>query len=131
MNWQSDNFSGDDDQRSWYDGAADATGVWPAVDVRRGLHLDDSSRAIDAYDDGWVKRAGDDESNDSHEMLIVPGNGVSMGAPFIQPRERALALRLCMLTLMACILVTGIFAATPLGSAPGSNSTGFQALASS
>src|SRR5690242_10223458 len=98
MSWQSDNFFGDDDQRSWRDGQADATGSWRAVDDQRGLSLDDSSRATGAYDDVWDKRA---EGDDSHELLIVPGSGISMGEPFIPPRERPLALRLGILTLMA------------------------------
>lgn len=134
MSWRSDNVSGDDDQRSWYDGAADGADAWRAFDDPRALSPlspDDSAgalSALDAFDDGWDKLAGED---DSDETLIVPGNGVSMGAPFIQRRERPLALRLGMLMLMACILVTGIFAITPLGSSPGSNGTAFQALAGS
>jgi LysM repeat protein len=63
--------------------------------------------------------------------VIITGTGISMGTPFITRRERPLTLRIAVLTLMVCILVTGLFAITPLGAgASGDNSqSGFQALA--
>jgi murein DD-endopeptidase MepM/ murein hydrolase activator NlpD len=63
--------------------------------------------------------------------FIIPGTGVSMGTPFIKRRERPLTLRLAILTLMVCILVTGLFAVTPLGSNADSGESSFQALAGS
>jgi murein DD-endopeptidase MepM/ murein hydrolase activator NlpD len=60
--------------------------------------------------------------------VIIPGTGVSMGNPFIKRRERPLTLRLAVLTLMICILVTGLFAATPLGGNANAESS-FEALA--
>src|SRR5690348_13316328 len=38
--------------------------------------------------------------------VVIHGTGVSMGNPFIKRRERPLTLRIAILTLMACILVT-------------------------
>ncbi len=61
--------------------------------------------------------------------VIIAGTGVSMGNPFIKRRERPLTLRLAVLTLMVCILVTGLFAVTPLGSNADSGMSSFQALA--
>ena len=62
--------------------------------------------------------------------VIISGSGVSMGTPFIKRRERPLTMRVAILTLTLCILVTGAFAVTPLttsaASGPGSS---FQALA--
>jgi murein DD-endopeptidase MepM/ murein hydrolase activator NlpD len=63
--------------------------------------------------------------------VIIPGSGVSMGNPFIPRRERPLTLRLAVITLMVCILVTGLFAVTPLGSSADSSESSFQALAGS
>ena len=61
--------------------------------------------------------------------VVIHGTGVSMGNPFIKRRERPLTLRIAVVTLTACILVTGLFAVTPLGlSAEGGNVNSFQAL---
>lgn len=61
--------------------------------------------------------------------VVIHGTGVSMGNPFIKRRERPLTLRIAVFTLMACILVTGLFAVTPLGiSADGGDVNSFQAL---
>lgn len=61
--------------------------------------------------------------------LIVPGDGVPMGAPFIKRRERPLTMRITVFSLMAAILVTGIFATTPMGSSASGQVNAFQALA--
>ena len=63
------------------------------------------------------------------DPVIIRGSGVSMGTPFIRRRERPLTMRLAMLTLAACIVVSGLFAVTPLGTAAEGNLTSFQALA--
>jgi hypothetical protein len=61
--------------------------------------------------------------------VIIPGTGVSMGNPFIKRRERPLTMRIAVVTLMACIVVTGLFAVTPLTSnANGDDVSSFQAL---
>src|SRR5262249_50410532 len=65
------------------------------------------------------------------QMLIVPGTGVSMGNPFIKRRQRSLTLRLAILGLMACVLLTGVFAVTPLGSNAAGSLSSFQALSGS
>ncbi|HEX6542606.1 MAG TPA: LysM peptidoglycan-binding domain-containing M23 family metallopeptidase [Ktedonobacterales bacterium] len=63
------------------------------------------------------------------EPLIVPGNGVPMGTPFIKRRERPLSLRLAVIGLMSAILLTGIFAATPMSTGATGQVSAFQALA--
>ena len=63
------------------------------------------------------------------EPVLIRGSGVSMGTPFIQRRERPLTMRLAMLTLAACIVVSGLFAVTPLGTSAEGNLSSFQALA--
>ncbi|HEX6121824.1 MAG TPA: LysM domain-containing protein, partial [Ktedonobacterales bacterium] len=65
---------------------------------------------------------------DDSGPVIVPGSGVSMGSPFIQRRTRPLAMRLTIICLMICILVTGLFAVTPLSSNADSSLSAFQAL---
>ena len=37
-----------------------------------------------------------------------------MGRPFIKRRERPLTMRLAVVTIMVCLLVTGLFTVTPL-----------------
>ena len=60
--------------------------------------------------------------------VVIPGTGLSMGNPFIKRRERPLTMRIAILTITACVIVTGLFAATPLtGSATGAVSS-FEAL---
>lgn len=63
--------------------------------------------------------------------LVVPGSGVSMGSPFIKRRERPLTLRVAVLTLMATILVSGLFTVTPLGNTQQGSLSAFQALSGS
>jgi murein DD-endopeptidase MepM/ murein hydrolase activator NlpD len=60
--------------------------------------------------------------------VIVPGSGVSMGDPFVRRRTRPLVMRLTIVCLMICILVTGLFAVTPLSSNADSSLSSFQAL---
>lgn len=65
---------------------------------------------------------------DESGPMVIPGTGISMGTPFIKRRERPLTLRLGMLALMGCLLVTGLFAVTPLGSNANGSISSFQAL---
>ena len=60
--------------------------------------------------------------------VLIPGTGVSMGAPFIQRRERPLTMRIAILTLMTCITVTGLFAVTPLSANADNSLSSFEAL---
>jgi hypothetical protein len=108
---------------------------------------DDSSRYVSTYGDAYgnggytdeqsralLPRASDDErlpalaSDATSAPTIIPGSGVSMGSPFIRRRERPLTLRLAVVTLTVCILVTGLFAVTPLGSSADGSMSSFQAL---
>jgi hypothetical protein len=59
---------------------------------------------------------------------IITGSGVPMGNPFIRRRHRPLTMRVAILTLMACILVTGLLTVTPLGSNADDTLSSFQAL---
>ncbi|MGZ3679097.1 MAG: LysM peptidoglycan-binding domain-containing M23 family metallopeptidase, partial [Ktedonobacterales bacterium] len=67
--------------------------------------------------------------SETDETVVIQGDGVSMGNPFIRRRERPLTMRLAMLTLAACIVVSGLFAVTPLGTSAEGDLTSFQALA--
>jgi murein DD-endopeptidase MepM/ murein hydrolase activator NlpD len=60
--------------------------------------------------------------------VLIPGSGVSMGNPFIKRRERPLTMRLAIVTLTACLLVTGLFAVTPLTNATAGGGNSFQVL---
>ena len=62
------------------------------------------------------------------DPFIIPGTGVSMGEGFVPRRPRPLTMRVAALTLMAFIVVSGLFAATPLGSGASGYSSSFQAL---
>ncbi|MGZ6375760.1 MAG: hypothetical protein ACXWPI_13710, partial [Ktedonobacterales bacterium] len=67
--------------------------------------------------------------SETDETVVIQGDGVSMGNPFIRRRERPLTMRLAMLTLAACIVVSGLFAVTPLGTSAEGDVTSFQARA--
>lgn len=49
-----------------------------------------------------------------HGPVIIPGSGVSMRTGFLPARERPLTMRLAVIGLTACVLLTGIFAVVPL-----------------
>ena len=63
--------------------------------------------------------------------VVIPGSGVSFGNPFIKRRERPLTMRLAVVALMSCILVTGLFTITPLGTKADGGLTSFQAVSGS
>src|SRR5690242_12264775 len=80
-----------------------------------GADMSDDERAlVAALDDLDLDDLDDIEAAET-QLLIVPGSGVSMGAPFIKRRQRSLTLRLAILSLMVCVILTGLFAVTPLG----------------
>ena len=60
--------------------------------------------------------------------VVIPGTGISMGNPFIKRRERPLTIRLGMLALMCSILVSGLFAVTPLATNANGPASSLQAL---
>jgi murein DD-endopeptidase MepM/ murein hydrolase activator NlpD len=111
-----DGASGFEDHDNGYTGEYDAayTDERPVPD-----------RSLAARDQGAYLPARYAEQPDA---LIIPGTGVSMGDPFILRRPRPLTMRVAVLTLMACIVVSGLFAATPLGSGASGYSSSFQAL---
>ena len=63
--------------------------------------------------------------------LLIPGSGVSMGKPFIKRRRRPLSMRLTILAVLICLLVTGFISAVPLGESGTGAVTGFQLLSGS
>ncbi|MGO8951162.1 MAG: LysM peptidoglycan-binding domain-containing M23 family metallopeptidase [Ktedonobacterales bacterium] len=60
--------------------------------------------------------------------VLIPGSGVSMGTPFIKRRERPLTMRLAIVTLMGCLLVTGLLTVQPLSAAAEGGGNAFQIL---
>jgi murein DD-endopeptidase MepM/ murein hydrolase activator NlpD len=129
MNWNSNGFPDDETQKQWSATAADAANGPYFPDTENSVPPDDSVRAVVAQD--FSTRRLPAISDTQQAPVIVPGNGVYRGHPFIKRRERPLTLRIAVLTLMTCMLVTGIFAIAPLGAGEASGGTAFQALASS
>ena len=70
-------------------------------------------------------------AQDETGPVIIAGDGVSMGEPFIKRRERPLTMRLTIIGLIACIMVTGMFAVTPLGASASTSISSFQAISGS
>jgi hypothetical protein len=100
--------------------------------IRNSAHddvRDTPVRAVAARE--YFDRGVADYDESSLEPIIVPGSGIAMGEPLLRRRERPLTLRIAVLALIACILVTGIFAVTPLGAEKASAESPFQVLASS
>jgi len=126
----------DYDASAEYDAVGDESAYGPAYGDG-----DDSAYgpAYDGTDErGALVPLGDESANlpavqrrEAGPPVIIPGTGVSMGNPFIARRERPLTMRLAMITLAICILVTGLFAVTPLAGADASGLNTFQALAGS
>ncbi|HEU5349609.1 MAG TPA: LysM peptidoglycan-binding domain-containing protein, partial [Ktedonobacterales bacterium] len=140
MGWTSNGFPDDSNnldnsnQQLWDDGVADAASDQSAAGApNTPIDIDTAVRAVVAQDFSTRRLpAISDVQRDTQKVpVIVRGSGTSMGTPFIKRRERPLTLRITVLTLMACILVTGIFAVSPLGVGEASAGSAFQALASS
>lgn len=120
MGRQGSRYGTDDDE----DSRADSTSGW---DADRNEWESEEQRALIAQPSrGLATVPLSDE-----DLLIVPGDGISMGTPFIRRRERPLSMRLAVLGLMIVILITGIFSAVPLGSNTTNQITAFQAIAGS
>ena len=121
-------------------------------DSRQSERMPRASQWDDAYDDGYSRHGGalvpagrrdaaryDDTGRyatgyhgyDS-APFIIPGSGtVSRGDALIPRRERPLVMRLAVLALTACVVLTGLFAVSPLAGS-GADAHGgspFQALA--
>ena len=148
MGWTTRGFPDNDDQQRWNGAAADAGNDQLSLsDLNDFNDFDDTDdplagaaapaepdpgatvQAIVAQD--FSTRRLPAISDTRKAPVIVRGSGVAMGAPIIKRRERPLTLRVAVLTLMACILVTGIFAFSPLGNDQANAGSTFQALASS
>jgi murein DD-endopeptidase MepM/ murein hydrolase activator NlpD len=92
--------------------------------AERGLILRDESQYLPAEFDE------DDELADETGPVVIPGTGMPMGDPTLGMGHRSLTMRVAVLTLMTAILVSGLFAATPLGSSAADDgiASSFQAL---
>lgn len=116
-------FAAHDDANGYADAGYDDTGASALQDaVSRDLmplgDLDETGSNLPAL--------LDDES--AMVPVVIPGSGVSFGNPFIKRRERPLTMRLAVVALIACILVTGLFTVTPLGTKADGGLTSFQAV---
>lgn len=128
MGWTTNGFPDNDNQHYWDGGVADALDD-PLAPASEAEDNATSVRAVVAQDFSTRRLPA---ISDTHKApVIVRGSGVAMGTPFIKRRDRPLTLRIAILTLMTCILVTGIFAISPLGSAESGPGAAFQSLASS
>jgi hypothetical protein len=64
--------------------------------------------------------------------VVIPGNGLPMGDPTLgMGRSRSLTMRVAVLTLMSALIVSGLFAVTPIGSSADGYASSFQALSGS
>jgi LysM repeat protein len=61
--------------------------------------------------------------------VLISGSGVSMGTPFIKRRQRPLSMRLAMVIILTCMLLTALISAVPLSLNNGNSYSGFQVLA--
>jgi murein DD-endopeptidase MepM/ murein hydrolase activator NlpD len=116
--------------RDWSDWEHGANDWAMGAEDAKASDSDEERALVEALDDLDLDDLDDIEAAET-QMLIVPGSGVSMGNPFIKRRQRSLTLRLAILGLMACVLLTGVFAVTPLGSNAAGSLTSFQALSGS
>jgi LysM repeat protein len=116
------------------------TGYQPEYDTGYATGYHDGAGSYEPSDDDYSRSliAAEDESarlptvaDNQAAPMIIPGSGVSMGNPFIKRRERPLTLRLAILTLTAFLVVTGLFAVSPLGTSASANLSSFQALSGS
>jgi murein DD-endopeptidase MepM/ murein hydrolase activator NlpD len=118
-----------EDERA-YDDANGYDGGYEGYDGESALPVEDDGAGRDLMAlgdaDGYLPALLDDES--ALVPVVIPGSGVSYGTPFIKRRERPLTMRLAVIALMACILVTGLFTVTPLGMKADGGLTSFQAV---
>jgi len=88
--------------------------------AERALVMRDESEYLPAEFD-----EDEDDIVDETGPVVIPGTGVPMGDPMLGVGHRSLTMRVAVLTLMTSILVSGLFAVTPLGSSADSASGGF------
>jgi murein DD-endopeptidase MepM/ murein hydrolase activator NlpD len=115
---------------SEYLDAVDDSAEYDAYDSAYADSYDDGTgeiRALALQSDDQQLAPYDEESR--HVPVVIPGTGVSMGAPFIKRRERPLTMRLAVLVMVATLLVTGMISVTPIGAAAQPGVSSFEALA--
>jgi murein DD-endopeptidase MepM/ murein hydrolase activator NlpD len=113
-------YDGYDDQRdSQYSGRMPRSGQWREHEYddgysRQGSALVPADRRDAArYDETGRYATGYHGYNSA--PFIIPGSGsVSRGGELIPRRERPLVMRLAVLALTACVVLTGLFAVSPL-----------------
>jgi murein DD-endopeptidase MepM/ murein hydrolase activator NlpD len=94
-----------------------------------------SGEHLEVGSQGMLVRADVARENDlvlsgtsaTESPFLIPGTGTSMGNPFLKRRPRPLSMRLAMITIVACLLITGLISATPLNATQGTGSA-FQVL---
>ena len=99
-----DAYDDEDGARTGY------TGAYDDYDSRMSqalVPLDESARLPVAADD--------DAAGDRTGPVVIPGTGQSMGTGYLPRRDRPLLMRLAVIGLTACVVVTGLFAVVPLG----------------
>lgn len=64
-----------------------------------------------------------------HAPVLIPGTGKSVGNPFIKRRERPLSMRLAIVTIVVCLVASGLLSAVPLSTNGGQSVSVFQVLA--
>lgn len=134
MGWTSKDFpenseNSDYDMQQFWDGDVTDAASDQSASGATPVPIDNAVREVVAQD--YSTRRLPAIKDTQQTPVIVPGNGAAIRPPFIKRRERPLTLRIAVLTLMTCILVTGIFTVSPMGIGEANAGSAFQALASS
>jgi murein DD-endopeptidase MepM/ murein hydrolase activator NlpD len=108
------------------DSAVDGGESYPPFDIR----LDGASPrglmpAYGKQGNGLVPSGG----AQVQASVLIPGSGKSLGTPFIKRRERPLTMRLAMVTIVVCLVASGLLSVVPLSTNGGGSVSAFQVLA--
>jgi LysM repeat protein len=122
-----DRYDDNTGERDAYTGAYDAYDS--DYDSRESAAM--SGRALVPLGDSASLPVAADDEEERGSPLVIPGTGQSMGTAFLPRRERPLLMRLAVIGLTVCVVVSGLFAVVPLGgtSQDVAGATPFQALA--
>jgi murein DD-endopeptidase MepM/ murein hydrolase activator NlpD len=144
-----DDYDDEYDDDAGYTGYTDYTGARPGYTGEyetgyatgyTGAYDAGYSEQYSAADRALVVRGGDseylpaeydddeDDEIDATGPVVIPGSGMPMGDPMLGRNHRSLTMRVAVLTLMGALLVSALFAVTPLGSSANGASSSFQAL---